>query len=746
MAEKTQSDTLSPKEKFLKKVRKRLKKCVDASSDNVKDAIDDLRFSNLDQWTGKEKERRARRGRPMLVIDKLNKYIKQAVGDQRQNKMRIKVAPNSPEDSTDIATIKEGKIREIEYRSNFESITDQSFDLMLRCGFGGWRVITEYAGGDTFEQEIRIVPVPNPFAILLDPEAKEMDRSDARYGFVIEKLTREDFEDAYPKAEVPGQHLSSGKGMDSDHWYDKDLVTVAEYYEKEFEERKIVQITDGRVLGEAEAEEAIREYEDQQKAAVAQHLAMESQALSLGMPPPPPPPAAPELKIEKKRTVKDEVIKHYIVTYNEVIEGWGEKNEDVWPGKYIPLVQVYGEELNIDGKTFIRGLVRYAKDSQRLLNYWSSSGAEVIALAPKAPYIGTAEQFKGYEKDWAAANQENMPYLRYNVDPMAAGPPERNRATETIPAGIFQEIGRAEKNIDDAIGMAPADLGAAGPERSGAAVRAKQRPSDVVTFIYMDNLTRGVQYTGKILEDLIPKIHDTEHDAVIRKFDDTESYVPVNTTIKKALAKVQADPVKYSTIKPNRLMVAMNMDKERGDGQFNDLSKGNYAVSVATGPTFATQRAEAAENLIRATQYIPKFGELGGDLIIRKLDAIDPSDAEEFIRRYKKTLPPGMIDPEPGEQPPPQQPPPPQVQMLMQKVQLEQQKVKLEQEKINVKKAELQVKLAQLANEKSAGKLGIRAEIIRLMKELNAPIGEHPADIQMIKNQMPPGQPPMRRG
>jgi hypothetical protein len=101
-------------------------------------------------------------------------------------------------------------------------------------------------------------------------------------------------------------------------------------------------------------------------------------------------------RIEKRDGFK---VCRYLITAAHVLEGPID-----WPGMYIPIVPVIGEEVRIGRKIVRRGLLRSAKDSQRMLNYFVTAHAEVVALQPKAPFIGTEKNFEKYQEEWLQAN------------------------------------------------------------------------------------------------------------------------------------------------------------------------------------------------------------------------------------------------------------------------------------------------------------------------------------------------------
>lgn len=680
---------------FLDTAIKRLKQAIDADSHNRSAAIEDLKFLNGDQWDEGERSKRRLRGRPALQINLLPKYVDQVVGDERQNRPRCKVRPVDSKADVRIAKIREGIIWNVEYQSNAEAIYDFACEMQVSCGFGAWRILTRETEENPFQQEIYMESIRNPFLVYLDPKCKDAVFADAKWGFILEKMPRDEFEEEYPGKELPGEPLKTGKGLSYEEWYDNDTVTVAEYFVREEEKKSVCLMQDGEVLPEEEAKQKVTDFKLMQKA-----LAKQPVAPPTGVPGQPQ--QSEEPKIEKTKNTSEYKIRHYIITAMEILEG----PED-FPGKYIPLIVVKGKERNIEGKAHVRGLVRDAKDPQRLMNYWETSGAEVVALAPKSPWIGTAKQFEGYENDFAAANTENFPYLKYNPDGDA--PPPSRVGMGDVPVAIFTQTARAEEHIKATIGMYNADMGAAGPERTGAAIRLRQKPGDVSTYAFLDNLSRSIAHSGRIINEMIPSVYDTERDVRLRSVDDTATFVPVNTTAGSALDTIKGNPERYHGLDAEDLQ--RQIQKKGVSAKYNDLTIGKYDVIITVGPSYTTAREEASTNMLALVQANPKLMQLAGDLVVQNMDF---KDADVLADRLRKLLPPGLVQPRPGEPPTPQMPPPPQVQVQMAKLKNEEMRLQIEKTKLDVAKLKL---LNEVQNSKGEHK----KLILSVLSELFTP-------------------------
>ena len=204
---------------FLDIATRRLTREIDADDHNRQAAIEDLKFLNGDQWEASEEQRRRLRGRPCLRTNELPKYVNQVVGDMRQNRARVKVRPVDSAGDVQIAKIRSGLIANIEYCSNAEAIYDYAGEMAVSCGYGAWRIGTRYTEDNPFLQEVYAERIRNPFLVYMDSAAKSEVYADAKYGFVLEKVTKEEFEERFPGKEAPGDPVRTGKGSGQEAWY-----------------------------------------------------------------------------------------------------------------------------------------------------------------------------------------------------------------------------------------------------------------------------------------------------------------------------------------------------------------------------------------------------------------------------------------------------------------------------------------------------------------------------------------------
>lgn len=769
-------------EKFLDLARKRLAREVKADSENRTAAISCLNFLLPEnQWEPQDRADRKNDGRPCLTLPMLPKFVNQVVGDMLHSRARVSIKPVDAKADPHIAKIRQGIIANVEYNSNAEDIYLEAGKMQVASGYGAWRVNTRWCEDDPFLQEIYLESVPNPFNVYLDSRRKDPAGADAKYGFIISKMPRTEFEEEYPKATIPADgDLKIGAGMKDELWYAKDTVTVAEYFVVEPKKQTMLQLDDGTVMSEKAYAEMEAAWETQREKQVEkiQGMLAEPEAPPVPAPPqgqppapggmalppqnspmpmqpqappaptalpasaspqaPPPPNAQPQTvpgvmalqpkggaslpplpKVVKRRETEISTIRHYVITGNEILSDNGVDGEE-FPGRYIPIILITGPTLNVEGKVHIKGLIKDARDAQRMVNYWETILAETIALAPKAPWVGTAKQFEGQEEMYRQANVKNFPFLTYNVDIAENSqivPMPQRQSPQQPPIALFTQAQRAQENLKSVIGMFGTDVGEVGPERTGAAVDAKQRPGDISTFVFAYNLNRGIEHSGKIINEMIPTIYDSERDARLRNVDDTEHNVPINTTAENALKAIRANPERYRGF--NLLRLTEIIQRHGKGAKFNDITVGKYDVVVTIGANYATQRQETARTLQGMTQAMPQEMAKVADIMFENMDF---KDADRIAARLRKSMPPGFAELKEGEQPfvPP---PAPAVQVQLMKV-------KTEQAKEVTQQLKSKVEMVRLYKETQETETEIRAQILKALAELAAP--HHPADEQLL--------------
>ena len=571
-------------EDILKDAREAFDLAAEHEAENRREALDDIRFARLgEQWPDKVRRDRELDGRPCLTINRLPAFIRQVVNDARQNKPSITCHPVDDGADPQTAEIFNGLIRNIEQSSDAEVAYDTALDFAVTGGFGYFRINTRYASDDGFDQDLVIERVANPFSIYGDPNSTAADSSDWNTAFVIDTLPKAAFEARWKGAEAVDWTSDSYLGLAAP-WLDGDRVMVAEHWRREAIHRTILALSDGQVVDQ-------EVYRDQK--------AM-FDALGVSV-------------VGRPRSVASHKVKQLIMTGAEVLETVD------WAGKFIPIVPVYGDELHVDGRRRLRSLVRDAKDPQRMFNYWRTTSTELVALAPKTPFIGRKGAFETDAAKWATANTQTHAYIEYD----GPEPPQR-QGFAGPPAGAMAEALSASDDIKAIIGMYDASLGARSNEISGSAIMARQREGDVSTFHYIDNLGRAIRHAGRILIDLIPKVYSAPRVVRVLGPDGKADLAPLNQPFQTEVADAQGQARKIEKI--------------------YDLTAGKYDLTVSSGPSFTSRREEAATQMIQLIQAYPPAAPILGDLLARNLDW---PGADQVADRLAAMLPEPLKTPSP---------------------------------------------------------------------------------------------------
>lgn len=574
-------DNAKDDDKIIKECKAAYKQADEASADARAQWLSDMKFARLgEQWDKADLDKRKLEKRPCLTINRMPAFIRQVTNDARQNKPSIKCHPLDDEATEETAEILDGLIRGIEYNSNADVAYDTALDHAVTGGFGYWRVSTDYASDDTWNQDILIERIVNPLNVLGDPASTSADSSDWNVAFISEMISADEFESRYPNADK-----STFDSKENDElWFAEDKIRICEYWKREKVEKMLLKLSDGTVIRE-EVLGTVQELLDAQGITV----------------------------VDKRPTIGHKVTQ-YIVNGCEVLE------TNAWAGKYIPIVPVYGDELNIEGRRYFTSMIHSSIDSQKMFNYWRTASTELVALAPKAPFIGKTGAFDTDGEKWATANTVSHAYIEYDGDT----PPERQGFTGP-PAGAIQEALNAADDMKAIMGLHDASLGARSNETSGVAIRARQMEGDVSTFNFVDNLSRAIRHTGKIIIDLIPAVYSTARIVRVVHEDGASENVPINQP-------VPAQRPEGPAPKPQE-----QQEFEAGLLKVYDVTAGKYDITVTSGPSFTSKRDEAAQQMMEFIRILPQSAPLIGDMLAKNMDW---PGADEIADRLKAMLPP----------------------------------------------------------------------------------------------------------
>ncbi|MEO0943257.1 MAG: portal protein [Pseudomonadota bacterium] len=592
-----------------------------ADRQNRQEALVDLEFLAGRQWNEEDRQARERAKRPVLQINRLIQPVKQTMNDIRSAVPQVKVSGVSEGSDEDTAAVFGGIARQIQRDSLANWIYAVATGHAATCGIGHFRVNTDYESEDGFEQAISLELIANPLAVLWDAAAKKPDRSDAKRVFVFEQLQKRDFEKRYPGRRIaefskPDQRPSNQRTLT---WATEDTVTIAEYWRLVEVEKEIALLRDGSVVDVEQL----------------QHLPIDEANI-----------------VQRRKSIGHEVVQT-IINGVEVLEE--EKN---WPSKFLPIIPVIGMEVPVDDDTERFGMVRHARDPQRMYNYWRSSSAEWINQGAKTPWLATEKQIANHKKMWEEANTNPRPYLLFDIDETNPQVAPRRMEPPSPPQAFWQEGSVTADEIKATTGIYDAALGAGGNETSGRAILARQQESDNANYEYGDNLKLSLTHLGRVLVDMIPRVYDSRR--IIRILDDEA---------KQALVEIN-------------LFAGYGKD---GEKQFvHDLSAGKYDLDISIGPSHSTRRRETAEAMLEIFKYNQSLFAVAGDLLVEQMDW---PEKDKLVERIRRAMPPDLLGdkaPEDKQQPPQ---PSPEEQAAM--------KLELQEKATNIEKTVADTELAR---------------------------------------------------
>ena len=602
----------------------RFKLASQAEDDQRKREVDDLKFIDFDdQWPAEARQARAGinasaqgmpavPARPCLTINKLLQPVEIVCNQARSARLGLSFPPKGNGANEETSEAFEDIARGVQANSRAHIARNWSYDRSSKAGRGFYRLVTEYANDNDFDQDIVYKRILNQASVYLDPSAQEPDWSDGLWAFVTEDMPLARYKVQYPKskiAEASTEELN-GYGNNQPDWVkdhaDGKLIRVAEYWEVTFEQVEVTlyAFPDGTEKNCPPEEHAKAQAEGGRPVINSQTNTPFTRPLE-------------RRKIQWSKINAVETL-----------------TSQPWPGRYIPIIPTIGRESNVNGERRWTGIVRPARDAQIVYNGMVSAEMEMIALAPKAPYIGYWETIEPYQDYWKQANVRNFPFLPVAPAKDSAGnvlpPPQRQVAEPAIQA-VSMAIAQANSDIQATTTVHDPSLGNLSPnERSGKAILALQKQSEQSTGQYMDNLTQiSMLYEGRVLRDLIPKIY---------------------SRVGRVVAAIGEDDQERQIMlgKPYVLKNGVPQEAQSGDpsAKFIDLTKGEYGVAIKVGKSFTTRREEGAVQMTSLAEAAPQMVPMFADLWVGNMDF---PGARQIADRLKKSLPPNLQDNEDGK-------------------------------------------------------------------------------------------------
>jgi hypothetical protein len=538
-------------EKLLTEIRERYRYAAQQWRKIREEAARDMKFVLGDPWDDETKRSRKEAQRPLISPDEINQYLHQAMGSFRQNKRGIKINPAGGDATAQTAEAHENLIRGIEYRSNAQrSAYIPAFERMLQSSYSFFRISRQYCSERSFEQEIRIKGITNPDCVLYDPDCREADWSDAEYVFVFEPVRIEDFKRRYPRAKADG--FTSDELAELSDWIREDHVVIAEYWRATKEERELLMVDS--------PQGTMTLYRDEL-------------------------PADAKVEVLKSRLCEVRRVVQYLTNGYEILEPPQEE-----PSSIIPIVPVVGKEVWINehgrAERHLLSMVRLARDPQLMYSYLCSQEAEEAKMSPKSPFLGYYGQFESDRDAWETVSE--VPHGFLQADPVVDQATGQVLPLPTRPQfqPNFQAYEIAKESyrraIMSAMGITPLPTAAQRRnEKSGVALERIQAQEALGSFHFVDNFDRALELAGRIIEQMIPVVYDTERDVPFRGTDDAHRVVRINTHAP--------------------------YPGERGEPEHYPMDVGIHDVTVSVGPSYQSQHEAVADFLDQLVKMLPQL-------------------------------------------------------------------------------------------------------------------------------------------
>lgn len=549
-------------------------------------ATEDKEFVTVEgaQWDSTAKANRNAEGKPTLEINLARTFVRQQINTMRQNRPQIQVVPVDSNADLEVARILGGLIKDTEEATNAEDTYDQAAENAVFGGLGFLRLATDYVSEDSFNQEPKFLPVENPQAVLIDPMSRRLDGSDMTQCLVQEWVKKSFVESQYGK-----DATDFDNDTDTD-WNDKtkDSVLLAEYFYIEQVKDELLLLSDGTTGFRSELTDQFGDVLDD--------------------------------FIQQSRTTHRTEIKWAKLTGSRVLE------TGVFPGKYIPIIPVYGEVTWIGEERHVFSLIHFAKDAQRLFNYWKSTEAHILQKNQDDITVVDAQGVAGFEDQWESPGKYAAVYYNFVDEGGNQRTAPYKLGAAQPPTGILNAAATSQQLIADTLNMHAPQMGENVANQSGRAIGLLQRQADTAHFHFQDNLNKSLRHAGRVLVGLYPLLYDTEMTRRIVGNDGEDE-----------LVKLNAQPREPSEF-------------EKAEGKLlNDLTTGRYDVRMDTGPSFNTQREQSFQIMLQLLQFNPELAQIAGDLILKDSPLVN---AKAIADRVKKRMDPSLLD-DNGEQLPP---------------------------------------------------------------------------------------------
>jgi len=576
-----------------------------AVQDERYQCLEDRRFYSLAgaQWEGPLGQQFE--NKPRFEFNKVHLAVVRVVNEYRNNRVTVDFQPKDGATNDKLADACDGLYRADEKSCTAEEAYDNAFEDAVAGGMGAWRYRACYEDEEDDEndkQRIVIEPIHDPESCLFfDLGARRQDKADAKRCYLLTAYTHDEYREEFNDDPESWPKTITRTAFD---WCTPDFVWVCELYRVE-EETATVRYFRG--LDEEAEDMRVTDEDVERDPELLDELASTGFRL------------VREKKVKRRKVVK------YFMTGGRIFSGKEHGPQQI-PGRCIPIVVVYGERRVIDGVERCAGLVRYAKDAQRLINMLMSWLAVMAARFDLEKPIFDPRQVARHAYMWAEDNVKQYPYLLADAlndtegNPIpGSGAPQGYTRAPNVPPAMAALAQIAQQALEDLLGnqQRGEDMQ---PNLSGKAVELIQTRLDMQSFIYTSNFRRGMKRGGEIWLSMMK--------AIVVETGRRMKTVGMNGEVGSVMLNQPA------------------YDKDKARSYFlNDINKANFEVDVDVGPSSTSRRAATVRAIVGVMQFTqdPETLQVLTGMVLMNLEGEGMDDVRTWAR--DKLVKMGVVPP-----------------------------------------------------------------------------------------------------
>lgn len=587
-------------EAILKEMRERYEAETSYWKPHWEQGDKDMRTLSVDgDWDPAARADREAAKRPVTHTDIVSQFNNRVVNQARMRKRGFTFVSSGPNATDKTAQLRESRARQIQYESKAFSARICGLQNSVDRGIGHWKITTERKNQKSFDQTICIERIPNVRSVVIDSRTRKADRSDIRYAWHIDKrYTEDEFRAEFPEASVHSfsdEHRSKARG-----WIGSNDILVAQYYCVEKTRTKLLLI-EGYPMSGKETPVLQTDLPDGTK--------ITEDGVDFGN--------GQIHRILKQDKSEASTVMIYLTNGIEILE------ESEWVGSTIPIMTVTGREKYVGDEMEIESMTRKMRQPQMTFDFAESAEVEDVGMSPKPKWLVALGQVEDLP-EWLDPNKNNYQFLRWRVEVEGKEVPQPKRVDSSVDVSKYEMLKNSSlRAAQNAVGMTSADAKDR-VSKSGIAQEKLDQSADIASFHFTDNWDEAIEYEGRIINEILDKVEDTQRTVGLRSKDD-----------------------QFSTQDLNVLQGADGEVVEHPYGAADD-----HGVTVEVGPDYQSQRDEAKEFIGRFMESIkgtPLFDRAAyllvqyqnlGPVFDKLVENITPADIRQAQDAEKNGQPP----------------------------------------------------------------------------------------------------------